>query len=437
TAYMADWMKTGEEFLIVGDGFLLAYGGGYSVIHIPEGVKYIGPYAFAGHKGITTVYLPSSLETIEEGAFSNCTNLTAVEGGDNLTAIKDRAFYNCPIAAYTVSGTVQTIGLGAFANDADHESERSLVFAGEQIPALSYETTATRLTNADYRIAPLEGVDMAILAYPEQDLTGTVLQDGPFGYSGSFPDGGPVKDVSTNDSASGDVPVADDPVAEVSSGTEGAQSASGTVSHVMAGSIAIENNSLLLAEQFSYAKVEGATDGFILKIEDTAEEDSSLQTAYYRTYGEGLPANCIKANISLYESSGTVPVTRLGTQDISISMNVPDTLYSGKLHVVALDANGQLEELPYTRSNDTGTKSSRITFRTNHFSQFGFYSVGGTNYGTAVVSGGKAIFSSPLDDSPDTGDVIHPKWFLVLGLIFAGIALILAGSLGTRKRGML
>ncbi|MCR5032699.1 MAG: leucine-rich repeat domain-containing protein [Lachnospiraceae bacterium] len=452
TKYLADWMKTGEEFLIVGDGYLLSYGGGYSGIHIPEGVKHIGPYAFAGHKGITNVTLPESLLTIEEGAFSNCTNLSSLSGGSNLIAIKDRAFYNCPISVYTIPATTQTIGLGAFANDADHESERNLIFAGSVLPRLSYEDTATRLSNEDYRIAPLDGVDMAIVTPDVTDLSGSVLAPGAFGFTGLIPDH--TQEVSSNDAADADSDtasaentVSESNAAEVSvhnnataylpgeggaislpgNGNSGSSPAAGQGSQT--GWNSIINTHTFLTDNFTAWKLEGAGRDFVLKIGDTEDAGAKLEQAYKRTYGEMLPSNCLIADISLFEASGTVPVTKLGTQSIAISMTVPDTLYGGKLHVVALDANGQLEEMPYTRSNDTATKTSRITFRTNHFSTFGFYSVGGTTYGSAVVSGGKAIFSSQLDDSPDTGDLIHPKWFLVLGLIFAGIACLLAGSM--------
>ncbi len=408
TGYLTEWMKTGEEFLIVGDGFLLAYGGGYSGIHIPEGVKHIGPYAFAGHQGITNVTLPESLLTIEEGAFSGCTNLSTVKGASQLVAIKDRAFYNCPLVSYTIPESLKTIGLGAFANDADHESDKTLIFTDPDLPLLSFESSAMRLTNDSYRISPFEGVDMAVLGPEIEEVSGTILEDRAFGFNGILPD----REISSNDAQ------------DVSSGQS---------YHVPTAGVTVSNLSEVLSDKVTYARLEGASDAFVLKVADADAEDDTLQRAYLRTYGESLPYDCVQALFTLYEKNGVVPLTKLGTQNLAISMELPQSLYKGKLHVVTVDSNGQLEELPYTRVNDTLNKSSRITFRTNHFSVFGFYSISDKSYASAVVSDGKAIFSGNFDESPDTGDLIHPKWFLVLGLIFAGIAFLLSGSIAGNK----
>lgn len=73
TAWMKDFLcgKTypGTDFLIVGDGILLAYRGDAERVLIPEGVKTIAAESFLNHKEIQEVVLPVSLETIEEDAF--------------------------------------------------------------------------------------------------------------------------------------------------------------------------------------------------------------------------------------------------------------------------------------------------------------------------------------------------------------------------------
>ena len=58
TKWMEDFQASNQEFLIVGDGILLAYNGGKSHVTIPEGVKRIAPYVFYKHNGLLSVSLP-------------------------------------------------------------------------------------------------------------------------------------------------------------------------------------------------------------------------------------------------------------------------------------------------------------------------------------------------------------------------------------------
>lgn len=57
------------DFLIVGDGILLAYRGEEEIVIIPEGVKIIASECFLNHKEIKDVVLPETLKKIEENAF--------------------------------------------------------------------------------------------------------------------------------------------------------------------------------------------------------------------------------------------------------------------------------------------------------------------------------------------------------------------------------
>ena len=65
-----------------------------------------------------------------------------------------------------------------------------------------------------------------------------------------------------------------------------------------------------------------------------------------------------------------------------------------------------------------------LQFTTGHFSPVGIYQYSGFG-GQAVVSNGNAVIlgTGAKDDTPDTGDFIHPKWFLVVGLFAASIVL--------------
>ena len=62
---------------------------------IPEGVKTIGPYAFAGMTELKRVVLPSTLERIDQGAFYGCAALKTVVGLENVKFINQNAFAGC------------------------------------------------------------------------------------------------------------------------------------------------------------------------------------------------------------------------------------------------------------------------------------------------------------------------------------------------------
>ena len=55
-----------------------------------------------------------------------------------------------------------------------------------------------------------------------------------------------------------------------------------------------------------------------------------------------------------------------------------------------------------------------VSFEISHTGYYGLYSFNST-----------AVSKYNLDVSPDTGDPIHPKWFLAVGLLTFGLALIL------------
>ncbi|MBR4085129.1 MAG: leucine-rich repeat domain-containing protein [Lachnospiraceae bacterium] len=76
TSWLEDFYR-GEnddesDFLIVGDGILLAYRGDAETVIIPEGVKTIAEEAFLNHKEIKEVVFSSTISKIEEDAFKGC-----------------------------------------------------------------------------------------------------------------------------------------------------------------------------------------------------------------------------------------------------------------------------------------------------------------------------------------------------------------------------
>ena len=65
-----------------------------------------------------------------------------------------------------------------------------------------------------------------------------------------------------------------------------------------------------------------------------------------------------------------------------------------------------------------------IQFTAKHFSPYGIYQYSSGIYGQGTVQNGSAyIAMGSKDDTPDTGDGIHPKWFLASGLFAAAVAM--------------
>lgn len=155
TAWMKNFLDSGEEFLISG-GVLVSYGGGSAAVMVPEGVRVIGAEAFAEHEEMESLILPDSVKVIGEGAFENCSNLVQVDLGMGVEEIKDRAFLGCGIfeaGTFRIPASVKKIGLRAFEGV-------ELEYEGEQ-PTMTHETSAERLSNESYRGLGEEGGENA------------------------------------------------------------------------------------------------------------------------------------------------------------------------------------------------------------------------------------------------------------------------------------
>lgn len=103
TPWLKNWMagESGSEdgdFLIVGDGILLAYRGNQAHVEIPDGVKQIGSEVFKEHTEIVDVAVPASVTKICAEAFRNCSSLTGLTGCKGLKTVIRGAFYGTQIS---------------------------------------------------------------------------------------------------------------------------------------------------------------------------------------------------------------------------------------------------------------------------------------------------------------------------------------------------
>lgn len=90
--------KVEDNVLYTADKSLLIgfYGHYYEdTFEVPEGVKYIGDYAFAGNHSLKRIKLPSSIISIGDNAFLGCKYLENIKLSDNLKYIGKDAFNQC------------------------------------------------------------------------------------------------------------------------------------------------------------------------------------------------------------------------------------------------------------------------------------------------------------------------------------------------------
>ena len=103
TPWLEKWLDgddtagDGSDFLIVGDGILLAYRGTESKITIPDHVKQIGSEAFKGHEELEEVTIPELVTRINAEAFRDCKNLKTVNGCKGVKTVIRGAFYGTQV----------------------------------------------------------------------------------------------------------------------------------------------------------------------------------------------------------------------------------------------------------------------------------------------------------------------------------------------------
>ena len=118
-------------------------------------------------------------------------------------------------------------------------------------------------------------------------------------------------------------------------------------------------------------------------------------------------------DISLYDSTGTTKITDTTGLSVDITIPIPDSLvaYGGNNMAGAVINGDQLESLNESFTTINGVPC--IRFRATHFSPYTIY-----------VDTGNLV-EGMLDVTPKTGDPIHPKWFLSLGLACLSVILFL------------
>lgn len=161
------------------------------------------------------------------------------------------------------------------------------------------------------------------------------------------------------------------------------------------------------------ANVNGSTDNFVIKITETDEATAAVQAALTNKYGSLDNILYYAMDISLYDSTGTVKLTDTSGITVDITLPIPDALvaYGGNNMAGAVVNGNQLENLNENFTTINGVPCIRFT--ASHFSPYTIY----------VDTGN--LTEGMLDATPKTGDPIHPKWFLSIGLACLSVILFI------------
>ncbi|MDD6811655.1 MAG: leucine-rich repeat protein [Lachnospiraceae bacterium] len=166
------------------------------------------------------------------------------------------------------------------------------------------------------------------------------------------------------------------------------------------------------------ANVNGSSDNFVIKISENTDVTAAVAAALTNKYGSLENILYYAMDISLYDSTGTTKLTDTTGLSVDITIPIPDALvsYGGNNMAGAVInynpvENAQLEDLSEKFTTINGVPC--VTFMATHFSPY-----------TVYVDTGN-LTEGMLDVTPKTGDPIHPKWFLSLGLACLSIILFM------------
>ena len=499
TPYLTDWQMTddSDNYLIVGDNILLSYKGEGGNVTIPEGIKMIAPGCFLGNTSITGVSIPGSVLTIGEDAFCGCTSLNTLSLSSGIENIEDRAFKNTSLSTLTIPPTVKSIGLGAFDLNDDAPLE-TVLFMGTELPNVSYKPTASRLSAGDLRTNAFNGIENAIIRDTADVNSGNLFNPNYLGFRGSvYTISGTTDNVSTLNLVKCNKEPDEDGIVDINSHInigkteylmtsvlDGAFNDYKNISDwsdaplndiVISGNTSEELDTLLDSinqkEKVTYSEsnaitvndnrkntckgdlsavISGSTEHYILNINDCDDFRKSFAYAFENSLGRVINGDIFCYDISMTDSTGTVPLSKLNKNKIEITMPVPNYFKgSNDLIILSLNDNGALETLSTAPVINENGES--IKFITGHFSPFAIchvsslYSVSENNADVSLdnqttededILNAQDIFNLNATTGSVTNhnSVLKPLTIISCLLIFAGIILLIINIFFNKKK---
>jgi hypothetical protein len=170
------------------------------------------------------------------------------------------------------------------------------------------------------------------------------------------------------------------------------------------------------------AVVNGSTDDFVIKLSENNTATEDVLRALLNEFGSLDNIIYFPMDISLYDSTGNTKITDTTGLSIDITLPLPDSMitYAGNNKVASV-VNQRLEKLNAKFSTISGVAC--VTFTATHFSPYVIY-VDTSNLTAGTIS----------DDTPKTGDGVHPKWFLAIGLACMSMVFFMKKDRAPRRR---
>ena len=166
--------------------------------------------------------------------------------------------------------------------------------------------------------------------------------------------------------------------------------------------------------------INGSSDNFVLKVEENSSATEAVLRALIAEYGSLENIKYFPMDITLYDATGSRRITDTTGLKIDITLPLPDSLkiYAGNNKVAGV-VNDKLDKLSPRFTTINGVPC--VTFSAEHFSPYVIY-----------VDTSRLGQGTGADDTPKTGDPIHPKWFLSIGL--ACLSFVMFMQRDTKKK---
>lgn len=168
------------------------------------------------------------------------------------------------------------------------------------------------------------------------------------------------------------------------------------------------------------AQINGSDEGYIIKITEDAQATAAVIAALEAKYGDLSNIAYLPMDISLYDSTGQTKITDATGITIDLTLPLPDELieFAGNNKFAGV-VNGQIDDMNASFTTIDGTPCLKTTL--THLSPYTIY-----------VDKGN-LTEGLIDSTPKTGDPIHPKWFLAIGLACISVILFCKKDKGQPK----
>ena len=153
-----------------------------------------------------------------------------------------------------------------------------------------------------------------------------------------------------------------------------------------------------------------------MKITDSDSAVAEAEAALRNKYGSLDGILYFPMDITLYDVTGKNEITDTTGLNVTVTIPIPDEMiqYGGNVRAAAIE-NGQLEDLNVRFTTIDGIAC--MSFVPPHFSPYVIY-----------VDTNNLVAGQMLDATPKTGDPIHPKWFLAMGMACLSVILFTTGD---------